>query len=146
AQLSAVMAHEGEHAKWRDPLVQWLALLNRAVFWFHPLAWWLSRRLSALAEEACDDAVLAGGHDPEVYTKCLLGLARSMRDSGARVSAVAMAMPGAYLPQRIRRIVSGRPVQRLSRGRMISLVAVWVAVAGVFATFAIGYEPRSPIF
>lgn len=32
--LRAVMAHEEEHARRRDPLVQWVALLNRAVFWF----------------------------------------------------------------------------------------------------------------
>jgi TonB family protein len=115
-------------------------LFNRAVFWFHPLAWWLSRRLSALAEEACDDAVLAGGHDPEEYTECLLGLARSVRESGARVSALGMAMPGSYLPQRIRRIVAGAPAQRISRGRMISVAVVCAAVSGVFTTCAIGYS------
>ena len=64
AQLDAVMTHEGEHIRRRDPLFQWIALLNRAIFWFHPLAWWLERRLSGLAEEACDTAVLAKGHDP----------------------------------------------------------------------------------
>jgi D-alanyl-D-alanine endopeptidase (penicillin-binding protein 7) len=38
AQLDAVLTHEREHARRRDPLFQWIALLNRAVFWFHPLA------------------------------------------------------------------------------------------------------------
>jgi beta-lactamase regulating signal transducer with metallopeptidase domain len=64
AQLDAVLLHEREHARRRDPLIQWFALLNRAVFWFHPLAWWLERRLAALAEDACDAAVLARGHQP----------------------------------------------------------------------------------
>ncbi len=105
AQLRAVLTHEEEHARWRDPLVQWLALLNRAVFWFHPLAWWLERRLSALAEEACDAAVLARGHDPFQYSEYLLEIARAMRQAGARVSVIGMAMPGAFLPQRIRRIL-----------------------------------------
>ena len=40
-----VLAHEGEHARQRDPLIVALALLNRAVFWFHPLAWWLESRV-----------------------------------------------------------------------------------------------------
>lgn len=147
SQLNAVMAHEREHANRRDPLVQWLAMFNRAVFWFHPLSWWLSRRLSALAEEACDDAVLAGGHDPEEYTECLLGLARSVRESGARVSAVGMAMPGAYLPQRIRRIVAGAPAQTISRGRMISVAVLCAAVSTVFSVCAIGYanEAAPPV-
>ena len=43
-----------------------------------PLAWWLERHLSALAEEACDAAVLARGHDPYEYSGYLLELARSV--------------------------------------------------------------------
>ena len=72
------MIHEREHARRRDPLVQWLALLNRCVFWFHPLAWWLERKLAALAEEACDAAVLAGGHAPHDYARYLIEMARSV--------------------------------------------------------------------
>jgi beta-lactamase regulating signal transducer with metallopeptidase domain len=76
AQLDAVLAHEHEHARRRDPLFQWLALLNRAVFWFHPLAWWLERRIAALAEEACDAVVLARGHDPRDYSEYLIDITR----------------------------------------------------------------------
>jgi hypothetical protein len=36
-QLDAVLTHEREHVRRRDPLIQWLALVNRALFWFHPL-------------------------------------------------------------------------------------------------------------
>ncbi len=60
-------------------MVQWVALLNRAIFWFHPLAWWLERRLSALAEEACDDAVLKQGQDPVQY----LGISTRSGKNGA---------------------------------------------------------------
>jgi TonB family protein len=133
AQLNAVLTHEGEHARRRDPLVQWLALLNRAVFWFHPLAWWLEFRLSALAEEACDDAVLARGHDPFEYSEYLLQIARAMQRTGARVNVMGMAMPGAFLPQRIGRILEERPAQRISRGRMISVAAACAVVAAVFS-------------
>src|SRR6185312_2843229 len=106
-QLRAVMAHEQEHARRRDPLVQWVALLNRAVFWFHPLAWWLEKRIAGLSEEACDDAVLMGSHDPLEYSEFLLELARAVREAGARVEVVGMAMPGTFLPERIRRIAGG---------------------------------------
>ncbi len=75
AQLDAVLAHEGEHIRRRDPLFQWIALLNRALFWFHPLAWWLERKISGLAEEACDVAVLARGYHPREYAEYLLDLA-----------------------------------------------------------------------
>ena len=143
SQLSAVLAHEDEHARRRDPLVQWLALLNRAVFWFHPLAWWLERRLSSLAEEACDDAVLLRGHDPLDYSECLLGMAQVVRESGMRVSSVGMAMPGVSLPQRIRRIAAGVSVERVSRTRVLSTVAVCMVMAIVFSTAAIGYRVQA---
>jgi TonB family protein len=136
AQLNAVLTHEGEHARRRDPLVQWLALLNRAVFWFHPLAWWLDLRLSALAEEACDAAVLARGHDPFEYSEYLLQIARAVQQTGARVSVVGMAMPGAFLPQRIRRILEGRPAQRISRMRMACVATACAVVSTVFTAGA----------
>jgi GWxTD domain-containing protein len=132
AQLDAVLLHEQEHARRRDPLIQWLALLNRAVFWFHPLAWWLERRLAALAEDACDAAVLARGHQPAEYCEYLLSLARTVTGAGARVEIVGAAMPGAFLPQRIRRILKASPESQITRRRLawalLTCVAVSVAV------------------
>jgi len=141
AQLNAVLTHEGEHARRRDPLMQWLALLNRAVFWFHPLAWWLELRLSALAEEACDAAVLARGHDPFEYSEYLLQIARAMQRTGARVNVMGMAMPGASLPRRIRRILEGRPAQRISRIRLVCVAIACAVVSTVFTAGAVGYTP-----
>jgi GWxTD domain-containing protein len=124
AQLRAVLAHEGEHARRRDPLIQWIALVNRALFWFHPLAWWLERRLAALAEEACDSAVLRRGHHPVDYSECLLAIARSVTSAGGRLNFVGAAMPGGSLPARIHRILQGAPDVPLSRRRLASLVTL----------------------
>ena len=74
SKLNAILAHEEEHARRHDSLLQWFALLNRAVFWFHPAAWWLERTLCGLAEEACDNAVLARGHNAHEYAACLVEL------------------------------------------------------------------------
>jgi len=134
AQLDAVLAHEGEHIRRHDPLFQWIALLNRAIFWFHPLAWWLERRLSGLAEEACDAAVLAKGHDPREYSEYLLDLARSVERAGTRIEAVGMAMPGIGLKHRIRQILSGVPVPRISRPRIACTLAVCAAAAAILTS------------
>jgi beta-lactamase regulating signal transducer with metallopeptidase domain len=131
-QLKAVLAHERAHLRRRDPLVQWLALLNRAVFWFHPLAWWLERRLAELAEEACDDAVLRDGHDPVEYAEYLLEMERSVKQAGARVPALGMAMPGAGLPGRISLIFDGPRWPRMSRMRMACIGAACAMTAAVF--------------
>ena len=125
-QLQVVLAHEREHARRRDPLIQWFALANRAVFWFHPLAWWLERKLAALAEDACDSAVLRRGHDPVDYAECLLAMARSVTSAGGRLNLVGAAMPGGSLPARLRRILEATPDVPLSRRRLGLLVTVLV--------------------
>ncbi|HEY4363051.1 MAG TPA: M56 family metallopeptidase [Bryobacteraceae bacterium] len=133
ARLDAVLIHEREHARRRDPLFQWLALLNRALFWFHPLAWWLERRLSALAEESCDAAVLAQGHHPVEYSRLLLDLSRSVEEAGVRVAVPGMAMPGAFLSHRIRRMLNGTPAPEVSRARLACTIAACAAAAAILA-------------
>jgi uncharacterized protein (TIGR03435 family) len=133
AQLQAVLTHENEHARRRDPLVQWLALLNRAVFWFHPLAWWLERRLATLAEEACDAAVLAAGNSPQDYSEYLLEMARQVSHQGRRVRTIGMAMPGSGLKPRLKQILEGLPVAPTSRARMICTIS-FCAISSVLFT------------
>src|SRR6266481_704752 len=58
SKLDAVLAHERTHIRRADWAIAVLAGLNRCIYWFHPLAWRLERRLAALAELACDDSVL----------------------------------------------------------------------------------------
>jgi len=132
AELDAVLLHEREHVRRRDPLVQWLALLNRAVFWFHPLAWWLERKLAALAEDACDAAVLRRGHDPRLYSEYLIDLARTVKRAGGRLPGWGTAIDGGGLAARIRRILDGSPVPRLSRPRATAAAALCGLALGTF--------------
>ncbi len=146
-QLSAILAHETEHVRRRDPLIQWLALLNRAVFWFHPLAWWLERELSRLAEEACDAAVLARGYEPREYAEYLLTLARSVACAGARVKVLGMAAPGTGLPQRIRKILERVQAQPASRARHACVVLASAASAVTFTVGSLAHaQLASPVF
>src|ERR1700683_5528982 len=143
AQLDAILTHERAHAGRRDPLFQWLALFNRAVFWFHPLAWWLERRLSLLAEEACDAAVLEQGHDPREYSEYLLELARAVQRAGTRVNVVAMALPGSYLPQRVKKIIGGVRAPRPSRIRMACAALACAIPVAIFAAGTLDHIPQA---
>jgi len=145
AKLDAVLAHENEHACRHDPLFQWLALLNRAVFWFHPLAWWLERKLAALSEEACDMAVLERGHDPRDYSEHLLDLALSVTGARKRLRVLGMAMPGCFLPQRIQKILQGIRAPRISRLRMAVTIVVCTALSVVLATGTLAHVRLAPV-
>lgn len=138
--LAAALAHEGEHALRRDPLVQFLSLVNRAIFWFHPLAWWLEHRIAVLAEEACDEAVLAQGHDRFQYSESLLHIARDVAQSGGRLAICGVTMPGAALPTRIRRILSASPAPKVTAAQLTCAAVAGLLVSAAIAAGALDRE------
>ena len=139
AKLEAVLIHEREHVRRRDSLVQWLALLNRCLFWFHPLAWWLERKLAALAEEACDAVVLARGHAPHEYAQYLIEIARSVNQTGARIRwAGAVAFSNGKLPQRIRLIMDARTVLPVSRAKSMAAAGLCGVLIVMFGACSLG--------
>ena len=98
---TAVLAHERAHlARW-DFAMLVASQVNRAVFWFSPLSWWLHRRLATLAELASDDQAMATTGDRLGYATILLEMGRR---SGASLRGVAMARPST-LRYRIERIL-----------------------------------------
>jgi uncharacterized protein (TIGR03435 family) len=52
AHLEAVLAHELHHVRRRDNLAAGIHLVVEAIFWFHPLVWWLGSRLIDERERA----------------------------------------------------------------------------------------------
>jgi hypothetical protein len=100
----AVIAHEHAHAARWDYAMLLASHVNRAIFWFTPLPWWLHRRLAGLAELASDDQALAVMGDRAAYAEVLLDMGRR---SGPMLRGLGMARL-ATLPYRIDRILSGR--------------------------------------
>ena len=114
AKLDAVLAHEGAHARRRDGLVAALAGVNRSLFWFHPLAWILDRRLALLAEQACDETCVAELGDRHRYARLLLEMALVVDGSHGRMRRHALTMAaGSHIRQRIESLlVDGRTFSR----------------------------------
>lgn len=92
-KLRAVLTHELTHVRSRDSRTLLIAALATCVFWFHPLAWWLKRRLSTLAEEACD-AVTIRSVTPEVYARVLIDFAEEVSLLGGRTVTGLTGMTG----------------------------------------------------
>jgi uncharacterized protein (TIGR03435 family) len=135
-KLDAVLEHEGAHARRRDGLAAALAGVNRCLFWFHPLAWWLERRLALLAELACDESCVAAIGDREGYAQLLLEMAQVVDGSHGRLRQHALTMAASsHIRRRIDSILEeGRTFSRgMSRtGRAV------VALCGISTVLAAG--------
>jgi len=106
AKLEAALVHELAHVCRRDPLIALLAGLNKCIFWFHPQAWWMERKLASLAEEAADDRSVLVLGDRRRYASALLEIAAAVRAGRGRLvwGAIAMARPS-EVRRRIERVL-----------------------------------------
>jgi hypothetical protein len=136
-KLTAVLAHELAHARRRDPFIALVAAVNKCLFWFHPLAWWLEHRLPVLAEHAADDAALAVSFDAQAYARLLLESVARLGDGGNRLIWHSAAMSGPVVAERIRRVLDVRTPRRLKPigkiGRALLLCSgamlIWISTA-----------------
>ncbi|HWB86501.1 MAG TPA: M56 family metallopeptidase [Bryobacteraceae bacterium] len=141
-QLQAVVAHELVHVRRRDNLWAALHAIVQAVFWFHPLVWWLGRRLVAEREQACDEAVLAQGADAEDYAASILAVCRYYA-CAPRASLAGVA--SADLKQRIAAIMKFGPRRYSSQIRVgLAALAVAAVVTPVILGRVYGQTPQYP--
>jgi len=141
-KLNAVLAHEFSHIRRRDTLIAPLSHLNRCLFWFHPLAWWLERKLAATAELACDDDAVRTIGGTKLYAEALLDMAKAVRRRGGRLAWEGIGVNGnGFLGQRIDRLLCGELFCEISRFRK-AVVAVG-CTAAIFLAVACRQKPQA---
>lgn len=124
----AIVAHELEHVRRRDPLALLLVRLACALCWFDPVCWWIARRIRIDGERACDDAVLGCGVDRITYARLLLDTATAHQRSHS--VPVHSLVDRATLPARVRWLLRSG-VRRGSRPHLaVALTVVLLLVAG----------------
>ena len=127
-ELRVVVAHEMSHIRRRDNVANAIHMLTQALFWFHPLVWWIERRLLDEQERACDEEVLRQGGDPQVYAESILRICEFY------VTSPLICVPGitgSDLKMRIREIMRNRVRPRLTVARRLLLyMAALLALAG----------------
>jgi uncharacterized protein (TIGR03435 family) len=128
AHLESVLAHEVCHVQRRDNLTCAIHMLVEAIFWFHPLVWWMERQLVKERERACDEAVLQLGNEAEVYAESILNVCKFYTESPTTCISGVM---GSELKQRITRIVSGQGERKLDLRRKLLLTLVCVLAVGL---------------
>lgn len=142
---TAVFAHEFAHIRRNDALVSALARFVKCVLWFHPLTWWVGKKISDLAELACDAAALERTHDPSGYSRILLAFAEAVNRSGHRVALPGLAMAarsgmGWRIDQAFE--LSSGNMRKLARPGVV-LVLMGMPVMCLAAAVGLGEQPAA---
>jgi bla regulator protein BlaR1 len=133
AQVHALIAHERCHVRCHDNLAAAVHMAAEAIFWFHPLVWWIERRMIDERERACDEAVLHAGGQPADYAEGILTVCRFTVESPLVCVA---GIAGSDLRHRIESIMRrelGRPMTIAGR-----LVLALTATATISAPLVAG--------
>ncbi|WP_031500559.1 M56 family metallopeptidase [Bryobacter aggregatus] len=139
AQLNAIIAHELCHVRRRDNLAAAFHMLVSALFWFHPLVWWIGSRLVAERENACDEEVLDQGQSPLVYAESILNVCKFYLESPI---PCASGVTGADLKKRIETIMTRRHFSQLSLARKLFVVGAATAALCTPVLIGIATAPQ----
>jgi bla regulator protein blaR1 len=138
SQLKAVITHELCHVRHRDNLVAAMHMFVETVFWFHPLAWWIGKRMIEERERASDEEVVRLGNEPRVYAEGILNVCRLYAEP---TLACVSGVTGADLKKRIAAIMDNRAVVPLNFAKRAALAVSAATVLTVPAIVGIMNAP-----
>jgi bla regulator protein BlaR1 len=124
-EIEAILAHEQQHIARHDNLKDGIHRLVETLFWFHPAVWWIGWQMIEERERACDEAVLAYGHDGGEYASGILAVCRHCRASAAGSAAATSG----DLTRRVRYILGSTRPDALGAVKALSLLAATIAAA-----------------
>jgi uncharacterized protein (TIGR03435 family) len=114
------------------------------VYWFHPLAWWISRQIADLAELSCDAVVLQKNGDPGGYSRILLSFAQTVNTAGYRAAfpgvAIASRSGMGHRIDQVFELANGN-LRKLSHPRTVLAL---MGIPVIFIAATIGLTAQSP--
>ncbi len=138
-QMKAIVTHELCHVQHRDNLIAAIQMFVETVFWFHPLVWWIGKRMIDERERACDEEVVRSLGEPKAYAEAILNVCKLYVESPL---ACVPGISGSNLKRRIERILNDRAPRRLTRIRKVVIAIVAFSVTA--GPVAIGLLHPSP--
>ncbi len=145
-ELDAILAHELCHARRRDNLAAAFNMVVEAVFWFHPLVWWLGTRMLEERERACDEQVVSLCGEPQAYAE---GILKVCEFYVASPLTCAAGITGANLRKRIEGIMANRVIagpgfwKRSLLAALVTAAVICPILLGIFKAEAQAAGPPS---
>lgn len=139
AHLEAILAHEVWHVRRRDNLAAALHMLVEAVFWFHPLVWWLGARMVEAREHACDEEVVAISSDRHIYAESILKVCEFC--VGSPLACVS-GVTGSDLKKRMVHIMTESMATKLNFGKKLLLGTAGTLAIALPIVFGLANAPQ----
>ncbi len=129
-QLTCVVSHEMAHYLRRDHWGNAASWLVSAVFWWHPVVWWVRRELRTTQEACCDALVISRSVvSRQSYAKTLFQALEFLQSHRAPVPALASGFGGKSSTQRRFEMIANPKVNhRLSWWNYLLLLAALAAL------------------
>jgi bla regulator protein BlaR1 len=134
AQLQPILAHELCHVRRRDNLTAAVHMIVEALFWFHPLVWWMEARLVEERERACDEEVLRMAGDPQDYAEGIVTVCKFYLESPL---VCVSGVTGSNLKRRVEAIMMNRDAHKLSFTRKALLAAA--GIGAIIGPIVVGH-------
>jgi bla regulator protein blaR1 len=139
AHLEAILAHEVWHVRRHDNLAAALHMVVEALFWFHPLVWWLGARMVEERERACDEEVVELGSERQVYAESILKVCEFC--VGSPLACVS-GVTGSDLKKRMVYIMTERFARKLDFGKKLLLSTAGVLALALPLVFGLVNAPK----
>ncbi|HUS86981.1 MAG TPA: M56 family metallopeptidase [Bacteroidales bacterium] len=128
-QVETILAHELEHIRRNDFLINIFQSIVEILFFYHPGLWWISSQLRKERENCCDDIALSVSKESITYARALLSMHEIV--IGTPSPAVAFNGNKNLLLNRIKRITKMSRSKFSSTDRWMAVVLMIILVSGL---------------
>jgi len=137
--LEPILRHELAHLRRGDDWSNLVQQLLKALLFFHPGVWWLSRRLTLDREIACDDHVLASARAPKAYALLLTEFAGRVQYRHCSAAPAGWSRHS-QLKERITMILD--PKRNASPQLAVAPMGTFITAAALLAAVSLSAAPR----
>ncbi len=138
-ELIAAFQHELAHRQRQDNL--WSIIYGgiTSIFWFHPIVWYLKKRILIETEKACDEMVITAGQASNTYAHCLLKAAEYTHNKSYFYS---VALSETSIKTRVSNIIQ---YQKRNRNHMKIIAIVIAAITLISGSFTLLASTEGPV-
>ncbi len=131
-ERSLVMGHELAHVRRWDALINLIQVVVQAMFFFHPLVWWLNKIIRHEREKCCDEMAVASLQvDSREYGSAIVDRLAAYYEPACPASALAISGHAKDLEDRIKSLL--QPGRAFRQRPTVAAVLIALLVTAVVA-------------